>query len=121
MYNNPHQLASYILEMHNGIPKHALVTLNEMLNLAFGNMVIKEAIQIVKSNNNLSFKDAKHLMKKGYKLTNVKQKDVYFTMQDEDDSFVYRHYKDGKHDVYMESHFVYEEEIDKKKNWLLTL
>lgn len=46
--NNPHQLASYILEMHNNKPKHALVTLNEMLNLAFGSMVIKEAINIVK-------------------------------------------------------------------------
>ncbi|MBP9688266.1 MAG: hypothetical protein KBE91_01550 [Bacteroidia bacterium] len=46
--NNPHQLASYILEMHDGKTKHALVTLNEMLNLAFGNMVIKEAINIVK-------------------------------------------------------------------------
>lgn len=46
--NNPQQLASYILEMHDNKPKHALVTLNEMLNLAFGSMVIKEAIQIIK-------------------------------------------------------------------------
>lgn len=50
MYNNPHQLASYILEMHDGKPKHALVTLKEMLNLDFGNMNIKEAIQIIKQN-----------------------------------------------------------------------
>lgn len=48
MQTNPHQLASYILEMHDNKPKHALVTLNEMLNLAFGNMVIKEAINIIK-------------------------------------------------------------------------
>ena len=48
MYTNPQQLVSYILEMHDNKPKHALVTLNEMLNLAFGNMVIKEAINIVK-------------------------------------------------------------------------
>lgn len=62
MYTKPHHLASYILEMHDNKPKHALVTLNEMLNIAHGNMVIKEAIKLFLFLNDIDYSNfAKNL------------------------------------------------------------